>query len=130
MEIKTIFVFGSNLAGIHGAGAALWAKQHAGAQQGLGVGMQPGNNSYALPTKDQHIKTLSLEIIKLYVNQLIALQFTTKYIFRVTRIGCGLAGYRDKDIAPLFDSYITNRMYLPEEWRPWNPYHKEYWSWK
>ena len=64
---NTIFVFGSNLAGIHGAGAALIAKQKFGALQGSGVGFC--GESYALPTKDSKIKTLSLELIQNYVDE-------------------------------------------------------------
>lgn len=64
-----IFVFGSNLAGRHGKGAALYAKQHHGAIYGVGSGRQ--GNSYAIPTKDRDIRTLPLSVIKIYVNTFI-----------------------------------------------------------
>lgn len=85
-----IFVFGSNLAGRHGAGAAKYAVQHHGAIYGQGVGLQ--GNSYALPTKDKQIKTLPLERIEEYVKDFI--RFACKHpehTFNVTKIGCGLA---------------------------------------
>ncbi len=61
-----IFVFGSNLSGIHGKGAALIAKQKYGAIQGQGWGLQ--GNSFAIPTKDQNIKTLPLYKIKIFID--------------------------------------------------------------
>ena len=85
-----IFVFGSNLAGRHGAGSAKYAVQNHGAIYGQGVGLQ--GNSYALPTKDEHIKTLPLERIEEYVKDFI--RFACKHpehTFNVVPIGCGLA---------------------------------------
>jgi len=85
-----IFVFGSNLAGRHGAGAALYARKNHGAIYGQGVGLQ--GNSYAIPTKDEHIKTLPYERIEGYVRDFI--RFACKHpelIFNVTPIGTGLA---------------------------------------
>lgn len=112
---NTIFVFGSNLAGRHGAGAALFAKKNRGAIYGKGIGMQ--GNSYAIPTKDQNIKTLPLDRIKPYVDQFIEFaKQNSKLIFEVTRIGCGLAGYKDSDIAPMFKDAPLNCI-LPEGWR-------------
>ena len=85
-----IFVFGSNLAGRHGAGSAKYAVQNHGAIYGQGVGLQ--GNSYALPTKDEHIKTLPLERIEEYVKDFIRFACEhTEYTFNVTKIGCGLA---------------------------------------
>lgn len=109
-----IFVFGSNLAGRHGAGAALHARNHCGAKYGVGEGLQ--GKSYAIPTKDEQLRTLPLERIREYVERFIA--FATErsdLTFEVTRIGCGLAGYKDEDIAPMFQGAPTNCK-LPASW--------------
>jgi hypothetical protein len=111
-----IFVFGSNLAGRHGAGAAAAALRLYGAIYGVGVGLQ--GNSYGIPTKDARVQTLPLSAISGYVHQFIAFagQHPT-WVFNVTRIGCGLAGYTDSDIAPMFHDAPAN-CNLPEGWRP------------
>jgi hypothetical protein len=112
--MSDIFVFGSNLAGIHGAGAALYAVIHHGAIYGQGIGLQ--GNSYALPTKDKRIKTLPLKDIKVFVSDF--LNFAKSHpemTFNVTRIGCGLAGYTDADISPMFKGAPQNCV-LPVEW--------------
>ena len=109
-----IFVFGSNLAGIHGAGAALCAKQEHGAQYGVGEGRT--GNAYAIPTKDHKIRTRPLADIQVSVNHF--LDYAREHpelTFIVTRIGCGLAGYKDTDIAPMFDTAPSNCI-LPEGW--------------
>lgn len=96
-----IFVFGSNLAGRHGAGAALYAKQHHGAVQGLGWGRC--GNSYALPTKDYELRPLSFDRIEYYVgNFLVYARANPQMVFEVTAVGCGLAGYTPALIAPMF----------------------------
>lgn len=96
-----IFVFGSNEAGIHGAGAAKFAVKHHGAKYGQGVGLQ--GNSYAIPTKDHNIQTLPLDRIKEYVDKFISFAgICPNMVFRVTAIGCGLAGYTPEQIAPMF----------------------------
>lgn len=110
-----IFVFGSNLAGRHGAGAALFAHRNHGAIYRQGEGIQ--GESYAIPTKDYSIRTLSLIGIQQHVEKFI--QFAREhptYIFNVTRIGCGLAGYIDSQIAPMFNGAPINCR-LPEGWR-------------
>lgn len=112
---KHIFVFGSNLAGRHGKGAALYARQHHGAIYGQGNG--PQGNSYAIPTKDYNIRTLSLHTIENYVREF--KEYAKNHpemIFQVTRIGCGLAGYTDSVISPMFINAPTNCI-LPEEWK-------------
>lgn len=96
-----IFVFGSNEAGIHGAGAARTAFDRYGAVVGKGVGLN--GKSYAIPTKDKDLMTLPLERIKEYVEEF--LNFAEKNkgkVFQVTQIGCGLAGLRKEDIATMF----------------------------
>lgn len=111
---KKIFVFGSNLAGRHGAGAAKYARQHYGAIYGQGIGLQ--GDSYAIPTKDHNIETLPLSEIKRYVDMFLAFaRSNPKLEFQLTRIGCGLAGYKDEQIAPMFVGLPRN-VIVPEEW--------------
>lgn len=112
---KEIFVFGSNLAGRHGKGAALYARLHHGAIYGQGNGLQ--GNSYAIPTKDVYIRTLPLDTIQFYVDTFkeVAARYPED-TFNITRIGCGLAGYKDSDIAPLFKGAPDNCK-LPVEWQ-------------
>jgi hypothetical protein len=110
-----IFVFGSNLAGRHGKGAALTAYRKYGAIYGQGVGMQ--GNSFAIPTKDENLNTLPVNKIEKYVNNFIKYAtLNPDLTFQVTRIGCGLAGYEDSDIAPLFINAPSNCI-LPVGWR-------------
>ena len=91
-----VFVFGSNLAGIHAGGAARTAVERYGAIMGQGVGMQ--GQSYAIPTMQGGVET-----IKPYVDDFIALaREWDQTTFYVTRIGCGIAGFTDEEIAPLF----------------------------
>lgn len=99
--IPQIFVFGSNLAGRHGAGAAKFAVENYGAKYGQGVGLQ--GSSYGIPTKDFNVITLPLSKIKPYVEEFIEFAKTHPELkFNVTKIGCGLAGYKVTDIAPMF----------------------------
>jgi hypothetical protein len=112
--MKPIFVFGSNLAGRHGKGAALCALKEHGAIYGRGKGLQ--GNSYAIPTKDAFLDTLPLERIAEYVQEfLLFADSHHEFLFKVTRIGCGLAGYKDEDIAPMFKDAPYNCL-LPEGW--------------
>lgn len=98
---QNIFVFGSNRAGIHGCGAAKEAYRHWGAKLGYGEGLF--GNSYALPTKDEQIVTLPLEEIAKHVQKfLIFAHANPALTFLVTAVGCGLAGYKPEQIAPLF----------------------------
>jgi hypothetical protein len=107
-----IFVFGSNEAGIHGAGAARVANKLFGAEFGKGFGRT--GQTYAIPTKNHMIKTLSLPAIEKYVKQFIEESKNYSYLtFLVTEIGCGLAGYTPKDIAPMFKDAPEN-IVLPE----------------
>lgn len=112
--MSKIFVFGSNLAGIHGAGAALFAVTHYKAVYGVGIG--PQGNSYAIPTKDNNIKTLPLSAIQLHVTDFLEYARCRSDVeFQVTRIGCGLAGYSNKDIAPMFRDAPSN-CFLDPDW--------------
>jgi hypothetical protein len=111
-----IFVFGSNLAGRHGAGAARVAFQQYGAILGQGQGLQ--GQSYAIPTKDAALKSLPLEMVYFNVQQFLGFAQARPHLrFFVTRVGCGLAGNADVDIAPFFSSYLTGNLSLPEPWR-------------
>lgn len=115
---KTIFVFGSNLAGRHGAGAAKFALEHHGAIYGIGIGLQ--GNSYAIPTKDHSIKTLPLYVIKDYAESFLDFAANHPHLtFNVTEIGCGLAGYKPTDIAPMFKNHSENVM-LPQRFKEVN----------
>lgn len=111
-----VFVFGSNLAGRHGKGSALEAMKNWGAIYGVGVGRQ--GNSYAIPTKDAKLNVLHLSNIEYYVNEFIAYaKFHKDTSFSVVAIGCGLAGYTPKQIAPLFANVPPNCR-LPDMFRP------------
>ena len=96
LKENEIFVFGSNLAGMHGGGAARIARLHFGAVMGKGVGLQ--GQSYAIPTMQGGVET-----IRPYVEEFIAYakRHPEKH-FLVTPIGCGIAGFEAEDIAPLF----------------------------
>lgn len=105
--IDPIFVFGSNLAGRHGKGAAKHAVQYCGAIYGQGEGRQ--GNSYAIPTKDGRLNTLPLDRIQKHVQDFLKYVEThPEETFELTPIGCGLAGYEPKDIAPLFRDAPSN----------------------
>ncbi|MDE6271829.1 MAG: hypothetical protein K2M31_02340 [Muribaculaceae bacterium] len=104
-----IFVFGSNLAGHHAGGAARTAKRLFGAIEGQGVGLQ--GQSYAIPTMQGGVET-----IKPYVDEFINLaREWDQTTFYVTRIGCGIAGFTDAEIAPLFAEALNlYNVRLPE----------------
>lgn len=105
LKANEIFVFGSNTAGRHGKGAALTALQKFGAKYGQDYGLQ--GKSFAIPTCNERFRPLSLDVIKYYVNSFLA--FSKEHpelFFYVTEIGCGLAGYTAKDIAPFFYSKV------------------------
>lgn len=111
-----IFVFGSNEAGIHGAGAARYALDQHGARWKRGFGHF--GNSYAIPTKDQRIETLPFEKVKSYVKAFLEYaESKPRLTFQVTRIGCGLAGFTDQQIAPLFKGAPSNCQF-DEAWKP------------
>lgn len=110
LEPNEIFVFGSNLAGRHGAGAAKFARDYLGAEYKVGAGFT--GQCYAIPTKDHNIEVLSLDIIECYVGlfqtfaNIATIEGNT--IFFITKVGCGLAGYKDSEIAPLFKGSPNN----------------------
>ena len=104
-----VFVFGSNLAGMHGGGAAWIAFRQFGAVMGCGVGLR--GQSYAIPTMQGGVET-----IKPYVDAFIAFARNhPERFFFVTRIGCGIAGFEDREIAPLFTKAAgVENICLPE----------------
>jgi hypothetical protein len=113
--MPVVFVFGSNLRGRHGAGAALDAARLYGAAEGVAEG--PTGQAYAIPTRDAKIRTLPLVYIQKAVNRFCT--YATKHpntVFRVTRIGCGHAGYTDEQIAPFF-KLAPDNCRLPPGWR-------------
>jgi hypothetical protein len=114
-EHNDIFVFGSNLAGRHGKGAALHAAKVYGAIRAIGEGAM--GKSYAIPTKDQYLRPRSLSEIEHSVSMFLSYaQANPNKIFWVTRVGCGLAGYLDHDIAPFFRNAPRNCVF-PMEWK-------------
>lgn len=110
LEENEIFVFGSNLKGMHGGGAARIALEKFGAVWGQGTGLQ--GNSYAIPT--MHGGT---DAIAPYVDEFIAFAREHKEMrFYVTRIGCGIAGFTVQEMAPLFKAALDEEnVYLPED---------------
>ena len=106
-----IFVFGSNLGGMHAGGAARIAYNNFGAIWGQGVGLQ--GQSYGIPTMQGGVET-----VRPYVNEFI--QFAKDHpelTFLVTRIGCGIAGFTDAEMAPLFEkAHSIENVILPEGW--------------
>ncbi len=110
LDDNEIFVFGSNLQGYHGGGAARMAMDSFGAVWGQGVGLQ--GRSYAIPTMQGGPET-----IQPYVDEFIA--FAREHqnlVFLVTPIGCGIAGFMAEDIAPLFaEAKEVENIKLPEE---------------
>ena len=102
LKDNEIFVFGSNLAGRHGKGAALVAKRFFGAKYGTGWGFT--GKCFAIPTKGYRIEILPLETIKRYIDTLFkkSQELEPKLTYLVTKVGCGYAGYKDSEIAPLF----------------------------
>lgn len=112
---NAVLVFGSNLAGRHGKGAAREAAVSYGAVYGQAEGLQ--GRSYAIPTKDADLHTLPLNVILRYVKRfLMFAELAPNLQFVLTRVGCGLAGLTDNDMAPLFATAPPN-VVLPSAWR-------------
>ncbi len=111
LQPNEIFVFGSNLSGMHGGGAALIAYRKFGAIWGQGVGLQ--GQSYGIPTMQGGV-----ESIKPYVDEFIDFaKAHSELTFLVTRIGCGIAGFTDSEIAPLFEAaHEVENIVLPPGW--------------
>lgn len=110
LEPNEIFVFGSNLAGMHGGGAARVAYEKFGAVWGQGVGLQ--GQTYAIPTMQGGVDT-----IRPYVDEFIAFAKShPQYTFLVTPIGCGIAGFEEEEIAPLFKAALGIENIVLPEW--------------
>jgi hypothetical protein len=111
LQPNEIFVFGSNLKGMHAGGAAYIAYRKFGAIMGQGVGLQ--GQSYAIPTMQGGVET-----IKPYVDEFIKFAKENKNLtFLVTRIGCGIAGFTDDEISPLFEkAHDVENIVLPPNW--------------
>lgn len=109
LKDNEIFVFGSNLQGMHGGGAAALASEKFGAQWGVGIGLT--GRCYAIPTMQGGVDT-----IKPYVDQFITYASVhPELTFLVTRIGCGIAGFTDDEIAPLFaQAFGMDNVALPQ----------------
>lgn len=115
MDARWVLVFGSNLAGRHGAGAALVAAKHYGARYGVGEGMT--GMAYAVPTKGRRLEVLDIDQVAAAVSRFVVVaRSMPERMFWVTRVGCGLAGYKDKDIAPLFKDAPANCSFA-NEWK-------------
>ena len=112
LQPNEIFVFGSNLQGAHGGGAARIAYEKFGAEWGVGVGRT--GQCYAIPTMQGGVET-----IRPYVDEFIRYaQQNPDLIFLVTRIGCGIAGFTDEQISPLFEAaHDLPNVALPDGWR-------------
>lgn len=112
-----VFVFGSNKEGMHGGGAAYIAFKEFGAEWGVGIGMT--GHCYAIPTMDG-----SIDIIRRHVDDFTAYaREHPELTFLVTRIGCGIAGWHDSEIAPLFEEVSAlDNVALPQEF--WNVLNK------
>ncbi|MBP5569928.1 MAG: hypothetical protein J6X46_02735 [Prevotella sp.] len=111
LQPNEIFVFGSNLKGMHGGGAAYIAYRKFGAVMGQGVGLQ--GQSYAIPTMQGGVET-----IRPYVDEFIGFAKEHQNLtFLVTRIGCGIAGFTDEEISPLFEkAHNVENIVLPPNW--------------
>ena len=113
---NTILVFGSNLSGIHGAGAAAYAANYWDAQWGIGEGLT--GKSYALPTKGVNITYMSLTKVAGHIQTFI--EFAENHPemdFIVTCVGCGLAGFKHEEVAPLFKQAPMNCLF-DTNWEP------------
>jgi hypothetical protein len=123
-----IFVFGSNELGRHGGGAAKAAMSH-GARYGQGFG--PQGDSFGIPTcakpTNEPDSTISPDKLRYYIYTFILYaKMNPQETFQVTRIGCGLAGWADAVVAPLFTEAPANCEF-DSAWEPLLPGRK-YWG--
>jgi hypothetical protein len=126
MPNDTIFVFGSNERGYHGAGAAAYAYTSKGAKWGQGTGL--AGHTYAIPTKDQKIQTLPVYFIERYIDGfLLFAERNPDMTFQVTQLGCGLAGLMPASIAPAFYDHPSNCLF-DTAWEPWLPVGTKFWG--
>jgi hypothetical protein len=121
-----IFVFGSNLAGRHGKGAALHAAKYYGAERSVAIGHI--NQCYAIPTMDQMLRPLHLTQVKHFISGFVAYaNHHPNLKFNVTQVGCGLAGFDPRDIAPCFNN-APNNCWFDKEWERYFTKPKQYWE--
>ena len=114
-----VFVFGSNEAGRHGAGAALWAMRNAGAKYGQGEGLQ--GNSYGIPTKDYNMAVLPLDVVRNYIRRFFVFaKENPELTFYLTPVG---TGYSRMPIGTIYDIVIgyiglfkTDNVILTDSW--------------
>lgn len=114
---RKIFVFGSNSEGIHNAGAAYFAKKRHGAIQGQPMGLQ--GDSWAIVTKILRNGKRSVTLESIYLQVIALKEFALPlplWAFTVTPIGCGLAGFKPHEIAPMF-RHAPDNMLLPPEFK-------------
>jgi hypothetical protein len=110
----TVFVFGSNLSGKHQDGVAAFAAKHYKAEFGIGEG--PTGKSYAVPIADEHLENLPIIDIQWHVEQLLAYARTQREArFQLTRLGCGVGGFTDMQLAPMFKKTSDN-LFVPGRW--------------
>lgn len=111
--MTNVLVFSSNLGGFYGAGSAKFAYDKCGAIWGCGIGLQ--GNSYAIPTKDEFLDVMSIKRITIHVDNFIDFVHSRPdLIFNIVAIGCGLAGFKPEQIAPMFKNTPSNCV-LPKE---------------
>ena len=121
-----IFVFGSNAAGRHGKGAALHARLYYGAESGVGIGHI--GQCYAIPTKDQNLRSYDLATIRHYVESFLGYARIHPFLeFNVTKVGCGLANHKDEDIAPMFE-LAPNNCWFDLGWKHILGPSRKYWE--
>lgn len=121
LAANCVFVFGSNMAGQHHDGAARVAAQHFGALQGVARGWM--GQSYAIPTLNEHLQSMPLSQIEHYVNDFkIYTHNHPRQHYFITALGCGMAGYKVSEIAPLFKG-ISENVILPESFKAYVDQH-------
>lgn len=112
----TVFVFGSNMAGTHQGGAAKTAHLHFGAMKGVGRGWS--GQSFAIPTMNEHLQQMPLSQIQHYIDDFkIYTKNHPKLKYFITSVGCGVAGYKVEEIAPMFKG-ISRNVIFPQSFRP------------
>ena len=116
LDEHTVFVFGSNMAGQHADGAARTALEHFGAIKDVGRGWS--GQSYAIPTMNEHLQQMPLSQIQHYIDDFkIYTKNHPKMTYFLTSIGCGIAGYKVEEIAPMFKG-ISHNVIFPASFRP------------
>lgn len=114
LKPNEIFVFGSNLGGRHGGGAARLAAEHFGAEEGVGEGLT--GQSYAFPTLTANFEKVTMKALEASRDRLFATaRAHPEKIFLLTKVGCGIAGFREEEIRPLFENAPKN-VVMPEGW--------------